>query len=114
MLQKLNQLSQLGITIVLDDFGTGHSALGYLFKFPIQQIKIDRSFIRDIETNPASAKLVKAVIAMVDSIDKELVAEGVETPKQAELLQRYGCHLVQGYLYSKPVDLPTLLDMARY
>lgn len=114
VLQKLNQLSQLGITIVLDDFGTGHSALGYLFKFPIQQIKIDRSFIRDIETNPASAKLVKAVIAMVDSIDKELVAEGVETPKQAELLQRYGCQLVQGYLYSKPVDLPTLLDMARY
>lgn len=114
VLQKLNQLNQLGITIVLDDFGTGHSALGYLFKFPIQQIKIDRSFIRDIETNPASAKLVKAVIAMVDSIDKELVAEGVETPKQAELLQRYGCQLVQGYLYSKPVSLQVLLEMARY
>ncbi len=113
VLQKLNRLSQMGIMIVLDDFGTGHSSLSYLLKFPIQQIKIDRSFVNDIVFNPNSAKLIKAVIALVQSMDKELVAEGLETVQQAKLIHEYGCRMVQGYLYSKPVKLPQLLDYAQ-
>lgn len=112
VLQKLNRLSQMGIMIVLDDFGTGHSSLSYLLKFPIQQIKIDRSFVNDIVFNPNSAKLIKAIIALVQSMDKELVAEGLETMQQAKLIHEYGCRMVQGYLYSKPVKLPQLLDYA--
>lgn len=111
VLNALNAFNKLGIMIVLDDFGTGQSALGYLQKFPIQQIKIDRSFITEIETNPSSDQLVKAIIALVNSLDKELVAEGVETQKQAEIIQKYGCKLAQGYLYSKPVDMETLIKL---
>lgn len=112
VLIKLNQLTSMGILIALDDFGTGHSALSYLFKFPLQQIKIDRSFIQDIELNPTSAKLIKAIIAMVGSMEKELVAEGVETEKQAELLQQFGCHMAQGFFYSTPLTLESLLSLA--
>lgn len=113
VLIKLNQLTDMGIMIALDDFGTGHSALSYLFKFPLQQIKIDRTFIQDIEINPTSAKLIKAMIAMVGSMEKELVAEGVETVRQAELLQQYGCHMAQGFLYSTPLTLQELLALSR-
>lgn len=112
VLHKLNRLSNMGIMIVLDDFGTGHSSLSYLLKFPIQQIKIDRSFVNDIVINPNSARLIKAIIALVQSMDKELVAEGLETMQQAKLIHEYGCRMVQGYLYSKPVKLSQLMGYA--
>lgn len=112
VLNALNAFNKLGIMIVLDDFGTGQSALGYLQKFPIQQIKIDRSFINEIEINPTSDQLVKAIIALVNSLDKELVAEGVETQIQANMIEQYGCKLAQGYLYSKSISLEMLLEYA--
>jgi diguanylate cyclase (GGDEF)-like protein/PAS domain S-box-containing protein len=107
--QVLDAFAEIGIKISIDDFGTGYSALAYLNKFPINQVKVDRSFINAMTTNPSHALLVKAIIAMVDSLGKELVAEGVETQTQAALLQSYGCQYAQGFLYSKSVGLDKLL-----
>ncbi|MCB4810263.1 EAL domain-containing protein [Methylovorus menthalis] len=105
--QTLEALHSIGIAIAIDDFGTGYSALGYLNKFPVSQVKIDRSFISDIATNTESALLVKAIIAMADSLGKDLVAEGVETAEQADLLSLLGCQYVQGYYYGRPMPLET-------
>jgi EAL domain-containing protein (putative c-di-GMP-specific phosphodiesterase class I) len=111
--QMLDAFDALGIKVSIDDFGTGYSALAYLNKFPIHQVKIDRSFINGITINRNHALLVKAIIAMVDSLGKELVAEGVETNEQADLLQSYGCNYAQGYLISKSVALGTFMSMLR-
>ena len=97
----LEQLSSMGISIAIDDFGTGYSALGYLKRFPVAVLKIDRSFISDIDHNRDSAELVKAIISMAHTLRLVLVAEGVEEPSQEAFLQRYGCHSAQGYLYGK-------------
>lgn len=111
--QTLEALHSIGIAIAIDDFGTGYSALGYLNKFPVSQVKIDRSFVSDIATNTESALLVKAIIAMADSLGKDLVAEGVETAEQAELLSQLGCQYVQGYYYGRPVPLETFNQSLR-
>jgi diguanylate cyclase (GGDEF)-like protein/PAS domain S-box-containing protein len=107
----LNAFSLLGIQISLDDFGTGQSALAYLNKFPINQIKIDSSFVKEITVNSNDAALVKAIIALVGALKKDLVAEGVETDRQASLLRSYGCRYAQGYLYSKSVSLTSIQAM---
>ncbi len=112
-LQTLRSIDEMGITLSIDDFGTGYSALAYLSKFPIQQVKIDRSFVMDICTQESAASLIKAIIAMADSLKKQLVAEGVETQAQADLISAYGCHEAQGYLYSKPVSFIELVHMVR-
>jgi len=111
--QVLDAFDEIGIKISIDDFGTGYSALAYLNKFPIHQVKIDRSFINEITTNRSHALLVKAIVAMVQSLDKELVAEGVETEAQASLLQSYGCQYAQGFLISKSVSLDNLMFMLK-
>lgn len=105
----LNRFNSHGIAISIDDFGTGYSALAYLNKFPIHQVKIDRSFIREITTNHAHALLVKAIIAMSESLGKEIVAEGVESTEQADLLKEMNCSYVQGYLFSRPMSLQALI-----
>ncbi|WP_260954598.1 bifunctional diguanylate cyclase/phosphodiesterase [Pseudomonas citri] len=99
----LEQLDAMGISIAIDDFGTGYSALSYLSRLPIGTLKIDRSFIHDIEHNRDSAELVKAIISMAHSLRLSLVAEGVEETSQQAFLQRYGCHSAQGWLYGKPM-----------
>ena len=99
----LRELHELGIAISIDDFGTGYSALGYLSKFPISQVKIDRSFVQHILSNEDDAILVQAIIAMAATLRKELIAEGIETIAQAELLQSMGCALAQGYYFGKPM-----------
>lgn len=111
-LETLIKIDEMGIKLSIDDFGTGYSALAYLSKFPIRQVKIDRSFVTDIIDNQSSALLIKAIIAMADSLNKELVAEGIETKEQAMLIQAYGCHQGQGYFYSKPVAFNEFLHMA--
>jgi diguanylate cyclase (GGDEF)-like protein/PAS domain S-box-containing protein len=111
-LETLIKLDEMGITLSIDDFGTGYSALAYLSKFPIRQVKIDRSFVMDICSSQSAASLVKAIIAMTLSLDKELVAEGIETDEQAALIKEYGCNQAQGYLYSKPVPFSEFLDLA--
>jgi EAL domain-containing protein (putative c-di-GMP-specific phosphodiesterase class I) len=99
----LDALKALGFHIAIDDFGTGHSSFGRLKRLPIDALKIDRSFIRDIITDVDGAAIVNAIIAMAHTLRLKVVAEGVETTEQLEQLRHYGCDTVQGYLYSKPV-----------
>jgi len=101
--QKMSRLKQLGVRISLDDFGTGYSSLGYLRNLPIDEIKIDQSFVRDIVKDSYAATLCRAIIAMSQQLHFTVVAEGVETPAQAELLRAAGCQLLQGFLYSKAI-----------
>ncbi|TAN51856.1 MAG: EAL domain-containing protein, partial [Methylococcaceae bacterium] len=103
ILATLNGFRELGLGIAIDDFGTGYSALSYLNRFPVTQIKIDRSFISHIPHAQNKAELVKAMISIARALNMELVAEGVETRQQADYLLTHGCMLVQGYLFGKPM-----------
>jgi diguanylate cyclase (GGDEF)-like protein/PAS domain S-box-containing protein len=108
----LEQLDAMGISIAIDDFGTGYSALGYLSRLPVETLKIDRSFIHDIQHNRDNAELVKAIISMAHSLKLTLIAEGVEEDFQRAFLQDHGCHSAQGWLYGKampPEDFESLL-----
>ncbi len=99
----LRGLRKLGVRVSIDDFGTGYSSLVALKTLPVDGIKIDRAFIRNILTDPADATITKALITMGRGLERTLVAEGVETLEQLEYLYRHGCHLIQGYLLGKPV-----------
>ena len=101
-LTLLHQFRDLGIRISMDDFGTGYSSLSYLRKFPFDKIKIDQSFIRDMSGSDDSLAIVRAVVAMGNSLGMTTTAEGVETPGQLEQLKLEGCTEVQGYLFSAP------------
>ncbi|UCV09364.1 bifunctional diguanylate cyclase/phosphodiesterase [Dechloromonas denitrificans] len=101
--RTLNAFRAMGISIAIDDFGTGYSSLAYLKRFPINVLKIDRSFIKDVMLDNDSTELVKGIITMALSLRLELVAEGIETQIQEEFLQAHGCHLGQGYRYGKPM-----------
>jgi EAL domain-containing protein (putative c-di-GMP-specific phosphodiesterase class I) len=93
----------LGVRIALDDFGTGYSSLSYLKCFPIDVVKIDRSFVADITSDPEAAALAAAIITMARSLKREVVAEGVETVEQLKLLSTWGCDAAQGYYFSHPL-----------
>jgi EAL domain-containing protein (putative c-di-GMP-specific phosphodiesterase class I) len=99
----LRQLGQMGIEIALDDFGTGYSSLTYLKRFPIDAVKIDQSFVRDLEHDASDATIVSTVIAMAENLHLNVIAEGVETEAQLEFLRQRGCVEYQGYLFSRPV-----------
>ncbi|WP_462323887.1 EAL domain-containing protein [Desulfoplanes sp.] len=99
----LNRLKTLGIYLAVDDFGTGYSSLSYLQKLPVDTLKVDRSFIKDLDTNPKSRVIARAILALAHSLDKEVVAEGVETKNQLEWLGNLGCEKVQGFYLSKPL-----------
>ena len=108
----LTELSALGVTFSMDDFGTGYSSLSYLRNYPFNTLKIDRSFIQEITTDPADRELVSAAITMGRNLGLNVVAEGVETEQQLEILQRLGCELAQGYLFSRPIaaqEIPELI-----
>ena len=110
----LAELHGMGLSISIDDFGTGYSALSYLNRFPVSQLKIDRSFVQDIPAQPHKSELVKAVLSITAALRMESVAEGVETPEQAQYLLEHGCQLAQGYLFGKPMpseDFETLLAL---
>lgn len=108
-IHSLHELRALGIAISIDDFGTGYSSLSYLKKFPINRLKIDRSFVRDIMNDPNDASIVSTIIAMARGFDLKVIAEGVETEEQLNYLRKYGCNEVQGYLFSPPVAAEKLL-----
>lgn len=103
ILNTLNSFDAMGLALSIDDFGTGYSALSYLNRFPMSQIKIDRSFISDIPDVKNKAELVKAMIFIAQALNLELVAEGVETEEQAAYLRQHGCQAAQGYLFGKPM-----------
>ena len=105
VIERLKALRDLGITISLDDFGTGYSSLSYLRRLPIQQIKIDRSFVQDAVTSPSSASLAKNVVLMSRDLGHTVLAEGVETIEQHALMAQFGCVEFQGYYYGKPMPL---------
>ena len=114
-IEKLHLLKELGINLSIDDFGTGYSSLSYLQKFTIDELKIDMSFIRQIQTVTDKAPIVDAVIAMAHNLSLDIVAEGVETDIQLEYLKQRDCGIYQGYLFSKPVtasEFSELLDTA--
>jgi diguanylate cyclase (GGDEF)-like protein len=109
----LKQLSSLGLKASIDDFGTGYSSLGSLKLFPINTIKVDKSFIRDITKDPNAEAIISAIIAMARSLNIKVVAEGVETEEQLEFLSSLQCDEVQGYLFSPPVSASELTRLLK-
>jgi len=107
----LLDLKNLGISIAIDDFGIGHSSLNYLKRFPIDALKIDRSFVQDIDRGGSDAAIVNAVIAMAKALDIRVIAEGVETDEQLNFLKEHGCYEFQGYLFSRPMPAESLTEI---
>ena len=111
-IEKLNSIHNMGIQIAIDDFGTGYSSLSYLKKLPLDKLKIDQSFIRDIPEDEDDMAITRAIIALGKSLNLKLIAEGVETQEQRDFLEATGCDYIQGYFYSRPIpgdDIEELL-----
>ncbi len=106
-LLRLQALAQLGVRLAIDDFGTGYSSLAYLKRFPIEKLKIDRSFIKGLPSDDSDAGIVQAIIQMARALDMRVIAEGVETEPQRHFLVRAGCHQCQGFLYAPALDTAT-------
>lgn len=101
--QRIRHLHAMGVKLSIDDFGTGYSSLSYLKRFKIDKLKIDREFIADMDNDAGDQAIVTAIIQMARRLSITVLAEGVESARQAELLKRFGCSQIQGYYYSKPL-----------
>jgi diguanylate cyclase (GGDEF)-like protein/PAS domain S-box-containing protein len=110
---KIQALKKLGIHFSMDDFGTGYSSLSYLSRLPLDQLKIDQSFVYNIGIKPSDAVIVQTIIGMAKNLDMEVIAEGVETEQQRDFLERNGCTHYQGYLFGKPVPLEEFEQLLR-
>ncbi len=106
--QILERLLDLGVRVSIDDFGTGYSSLAYLRQFPVQYLKIDRSFLKEVESNRNNAAIAGAIIALAGAMDLAVIAEGVENPAQIDFLARHNCDFMQGFYFSRPVPLSEL------
>lgn len=116
MIRKMTALKRRGVGFSLDDFGTGYSSLAYLKRLPLDQLKIDQSFLRDALTNPDDAAIASAIIALGQSLGLMVIAEGVETQDQRDFLRAEGCYNYQGYFFGHPgpiESLAPLLERAR-
>ncbi|CAM3230996.1 putative bifunctional diguanylate cyclase/phosphodiesterase [Asticcacaulis taihuensis] len=109
----MEELKAMGVKLSLDDFGTGWSSLGYLRRFPLDRIKIDRSFVRDIVNDHSTAAIVHSILGLARDLNLDCVAEGVETAEQLEHLRRENCAEIQGYLFSRPVEVAQIEDLLR-
>jgi EAL domain-containing protein (putative c-di-GMP-specific phosphodiesterase class I) len=107
-IEKMNELRELGVRFAIDDFGTGYSSLAYLNKLPLDILKIDQSFVRELCEVESSTSIVTSIITMAKLLNFELVAEGVETCEQHAFLYKHGCETYQGYLFSKPLTINDL------
>jgi EAL domain-containing protein (putative c-di-GMP-specific phosphodiesterase class I) len=96
-------LREMGVGLAVDDFGTGYSSLAYLRTLPLDQLKIDRSFVNDLDTGEPAGAIVRAILALGTTLDLDVVAEGIETETQAKLLRGFGCRYGQGFLYARPM-----------
>lgn len=113
VIDRMKALKRLGVTFSLDDFGTGYSSLSYLRRLPIDQIKIDREFIRDVAHDPDDAAIVEAIIGLGSTLDLPVVAEGVETEEQRRFLREHVCQTYQGYLFGRPMPIAEFEELAR-
>ena len=111
-LSTMRKLNDLGVKLAIDDFGTGYSSFSYLATLPVDYLKIDQSFVAELEHNKSSKAIINAIISVAKSLELKVIAEGVETAEQAAILTALGCNEIQGYFYSKPVGLETLLSIA--
>ncbi len=105
IIEKMQQLKKMGVYLSLDDFGTGYSSLSILRKFPLDEIKIDRSFVENILNNQHDAELIQTIINMSHNLSIDVIAEGIETKEQETFLVNAGCHFFQGYLYGEPIEM---------
>jgi EAL domain-containing protein (putative c-di-GMP-specific phosphodiesterase class I) len=110
-IELLQQLRSRGVELALDDFGTGYSSLSYLKRFPVDTLKIDRSFIMELDKNPGDAAITRAIIDMAHSLKMNVIAEGVETADHLSILRDMHCDSIQGYLISRPVPESELLEL---
>ncbi len=107
----LKELKNLGVKLALDDFGTGYSSLSYLKRFPFDKVKIDQSFVRDITTSQSDAVIVKVIVAMAHGLGLKVIAEGVETEAQCEIMRTSGCDEIQGYFFSRPIPAQAIEEL---
>jgi EAL domain-containing protein (putative c-di-GMP-specific phosphodiesterase class I) len=108
------RLKGLGLTLSLDDFGTGYSSLSYLRMLPLDQVKIDQSFVRKLAKGRYDDAIVKTIVSLARSLDLAVIAEGVETMEQRDFLERFGCRHYQGYLYGKPMAVEEFESLTAY
>jgi len=113
VIRKMQRIKLLGISISLDDFGTGYSSLQYLQKLPLDQIKIDQSFVRNLDPDAGNTVIIKTIIGMARSLGLQIIAEGVETQQQKDFLERNDCHNYQGYLFSRPLTIEKFESLIR-
>jgi EAL domain-containing protein (putative c-di-GMP-specific phosphodiesterase class I) len=113
VINTLNEFKTLGVRFSIDDFGTGYSSLSYLKRFPIDTLKIDRSFVRDLVINPEDQAIINAIIALAHSLNLRVIAEGVETEQQLSFLHKQGSDGMQGFLFSPPIPAKSLTKLLK-